>query len=538
MEEERFFYLDNQKRIITDITIINTKIINQSKIFNSEYILYIIKIISPFNSWHIKKRYTEIKEIYDFLIKRKPKLKFPEFPPKRLFSTKESTIIERKNRFEEIFFFILQNIEILKYNKLIDFFQIKKTLLVIYIKNCILVNENRISYEFIDDASSNGSNDLINISNNSDKDYKEKKISETIKIKIDKNNNNKQLNEKTKNKEEKKEELQKNLQNSNKINDKKDDNSNNNINDIINNINFTTEEKGINNNANNINIRKIIKSNTNYFKCYEEFKLASGNYSSRSQVSFFIIKELLRNLKVHSSNIFEIINDFTEYIKLKKKWKKFNEKEIESLFIGINKDELYEDYYQSILKFEKPSKKNSSGSITEKSTLSSTPQNISNINSISRSITSISNENISNILSKENDDLIDENMNNDNNCNLQGLFYYIGKYEENYFGARSCLLLLNKIFERDFNPEIDIYIKIFKKIDIKYIKKMNLCKLYYINNGINQKLSFNLINIYTEGYNEKKQIKILKDLNADSAFINRFLDNNIIDNIKKNPYNL
>ena len=200
MEEERFFYLDNQKRIITDITIINTKIINQSKIFNSEYILYIIKIISPFNSWHIKKRYTEIKEIYDFLIKRKPKLKFPEFPPKRLFSTKESTIIERKNRFEEIFFFILQNIEILKYNKLIDFFQIKKTLLVIYIKNCILVNENRISYESIDDASSNGSNDLINISNNSDKDYKEKKISETIKIKIDKNNNNKQLNEKTKNK--------------------------------------------------------------------------------------------------------------------------------------------------------------------------------------------------------------------------------------------------------------------------------------------------------------------------------------------------
>ena len=532
MEEEKFFYLDNQKRIITDITIINTKLVNKSNIFNSEYILYIFKIISPFNSWYIKKRYTEIKEIYDYIVKRKPKLKFPEFPPKRLLSTKESTIIERKNRFEEIFCFVLKKVEILKYDKLIDFFQIKKTLLVIYTKNCILVNENRLSYESIDDNSSNSSNDCINISINSDKDNKEKNIAENIKIKIDKNDNKKQKNVKTKNNEDKNEESDKKLEKINKINDKKDDNSNNVINDIINNINSNTEEENSNNNG---SIRKIIKSNTNYFKCFEEFKLASGNYTSRSQVSFFIIKELLRNLKVHSAHIFEIINDFTEYIKLKKKWKKFNEKEIISLFIGINKDELYEDYYQSILNVEKPSTKSSSCSITEKSTLSSTPHSISNINNISRSFTSISNENFSNTVSKDNNDIIDDDM---TNCNLEGLFYYIGKYEENYFGARSCLILLNKIFERDFNPEIDIYIKIFKKIDIKHIKKMNLCKLYSINNCINQKLSFNLINIYTEGYNEKKQIKILKDLNADSGFINRFLDNNIIDDIKKNPYNL
>ena len=39
--DEKVFYLDNQKRIITDINIINTKLVNQSKIFNSEYILYI-----------------------------------------------------------------------------------------------------------------------------------------------------------------------------------------------------------------------------------------------------------------------------------------------------------------------------------------------------------------------------------------------------------------------------------------------------------------------------------------------------------------
>ena len=515
MEDEKLFYLDNQKRIITDISIINTKIVNQSKIFNSEYILYIIKVVSPFNTWHIKKRYSEIKEIYDFLVKRKSKLNFPAFPPKRLFSTKESTIVERKNRFEEIFFFILQNVEILRYNRLIEFFKIKKTLLVIYIKNCILVNENRLSYELVDDNSSSSSNDLSNDSCGNDKEVKDNKISESIKIKVNKNKNKKK---KTENKTD-----QKSI---NTINDKKDENSNNNIDDIINNINFSNEDENTNNNEEKLNIRKIIKSNTNYFKCYEEFKLSSGNYTHRSQVSFFIIKELLRNLKVHSSNILEIINDFTNYIKLKKKWKKFNEKEITSLFIGINKDELYEDYYQSILKDEKPLNKYSSTSITEKSTLSSTLNSNSSIN-----INNINN-NIVNNSEKS------SNIGDKIESSLEGLLYYIGNFEENYLGARSCLILVNKIFEREFNPEIDIYCKLFKKLDIKHIKKMNLTKFSLINNCINQKLCFNLINIYVNGYNEQKQIKILNDLNADSNLINKFLDNNLIDSSIYNSFNL
>ena len=525
--DEKVFYLDNQKRIITDINIINTKLVNQSKIFNSEYILYIIKIISPFNSWIIKKRYSEIKDIYDFLVKKKPKLVFPQFPPKRLFSTKEETIIERKNRFDEIFFFILQNVEILRYNKLIDFFNIKKTILVIYIKNCMLVNENRLTYEAIDDNnSSSSSNDLDNISNSSDKENtlkKDKKNEESIKIKIYENNNKMKKNlDKKSNK----------ISDSNKIiNFTKNDNSNNNINDIINNINFNNEEEQINKGENNINIKKIIKSNTNYFKCFEEFKLASGEYTSRSQVSFFIIKELLRNLKVHSSHIFEIIIDFSDYIKLKKKWKKFNEKEITSLFIGINKDELFEDYYQSILKDEKPTNKYSSSSLSEKSTLSSTGQSIN----ISNSISYI---NYSNITFKESNGIIDEEINNKMNYNLEGILYYIGNFEKNYLGARSCLLFINKIFERDFNPEVDIYIKLFKKIDINYIQKMNICKFSMIKNYINQKLCFNLLNNYIDGYTEKKQIKILNELNADSFFINKFLDNKFIGDNINNPYNL
>lgn len=517
MDEENAFYLDFRKRIITDISVINTKLVNQSNIFNSEYALYIFKIISPFNSWYIKKRYSEIREVYNYLVGDNPKLRFPAFPPKRLLSTKEQTIIERKNAFEQIFFFILQNIEILKYNKLINFFKISKILLIIYIKNCCLINENRLSYELIDENNSSSDSNA----HESDIENKEREIGQTIKIKKNKRVNYIQRDENIFNKNENEIKLEINIE----ITQKNPINNN----DIYNNI---TEDIINNNNDKAFNIRKIIKTNLNYFKCYEEFKLASGNYTCRSQVSFFIIKELLRNLKVHSSHIYEIINDFSDYIKLKKKWKKFNEKEINSLFIGINKEELFEEYFQYILKDEKTSNKQSITTLSEKSTLSSTSKSLSNLNSI----ININNVNINYSINK---DILKEDDNNKKESQyLEGLFYYIGNFEENYFGARSCLLLLNKMFERGFNPEVDIYIKLFKKIDLKIIKKMNLCKLSSINNCINQKLCFNLINLYINSYNEEKQIKTLTELNADSMVINKFLDYNFIDESIYNPYNL
>ena len=153
------------------------------------------------NSWYIKKRYSEIYEIYNYLVNHKPKLEFPLFPPKRLFSTKESTVIERKNGFEDVFCFILQNIEILQYQKLIEFFKIKKTLLMIYIKNCFLVNEKRFSYELMDE--NNSSFNSSDISLGSDKGYKEKKMSQSIKIKINKKIKTKQKDENLFNKSEK-----------------------------------------------------------------------------------------------------------------------------------------------------------------------------------------------------------------------------------------------------------------------------------------------------------------------------------------------
>ncbi len=325
MEQKNTFYSNLNTRIITRVTIVNTKLINTSGFLNSEYILYIFKVITPFKSWYIKKRYSEIKSLFDYLVSQNPKLKFPVFPPKRILSTKESTIIERKNGFEELFFFILDNIEILNFPKLINFLHIQKTILVIYIKNCILVNENKFTYELLDIVnSSSSSNDLSQNSDDSNKD-------KNIEVKQDKNPPKKQSikHEGNKPKEDLKSEID---EKDNKITI--NDNNSSNINIIINNINNTNNtlnEQKSNNNGEKKVYKNLISSNGNYFRCFEDFKLATEKLTHRSQCSFLIVKEFLRNLKIHSSHIFEIINDFTDYLKYKKKWKKFNQNEINAL---------------------------------------------------------------------------------------------------------------------------------------------------------------------------------------------------------------
>jgi len=113
----------------------------------------------------------------------------------------------------------------------------------------------------------------------SDIENKEREIGQTIKIKKNKRVNYIERDENIFNKNENEKKLEINIENTQK-------NPINN-NDIYNNI---IEDNINNNNDKAFNIRKIIKTNLNYFKCYEEFKLASGNYTCRSQVSFFIIK--------------------------------------------------------------------------------------------------------------------------------------------------------------------------------------------------------------------------------------------------------
>jgi hypothetical protein len=296
---------------------------------------------------------------------------------------------------------VLQNVEILKDKKLKEFFKIKKNILAIYIKNCILINKNQVSYDLIDEDSSSSSLDSIG-SNKSNKSNNEKESEKSKEFENENNNNENKIN----------------IINSSEIHCKKSD------------------------------FKKFLDTK-NYFKIYEEFKYQLGNYTSRSQVSIFIIIEFLRNLKIYSSHITEITNDFTDYLKLKNKWKKLKDNEIKTLFLGINKSDLHDDYFEFLFSGDTNNNKIINGSITDKSTMSSTLQSGSNLNNSSNS-----NRFYSKNIFK---DFFDDQQ-------LDGLFHYIGDYEINYFGAKSCLNLLNKIFERRFNPEIDKYITLLTKL--------------------------------------------------------------------------
>ncbi len=65
-----------------------------------------------------------MKEFYDQYKNLQPYLEFTSFPPKNYLVKAESTIVERKNSFEDLFSFVIQNIDILKYKNLKIFFKI------------------------------------------------------------------------------------------------------------------------------------------------------------------------------------------------------------------------------------------------------------------------------------------------------------------------------------------------------------------------------------------------------------------------------
>ena len=483
MEKQKLFLKNPYNRLITHIKTVSAKKQKDTNFLNSEYVLYKFKIITPFNSWYILKRYSQMKEFYDYMKKIEPNLEFPPFPPKAIFSTKESIITERKNAFVDIFLFVLENVDILKLKILKEFFKIKKNIIAIYIRNCILINENKSNYELIDEESSSGSYEMS----------------------VGSSGSNKLINSKENDKNKEFEAERNSIDNSK----------------ISNNINIINSSENI---VKKSDYKKFIDTQ-NYFKVYEEFKIQLGNYTKRSQVSMFIIIEFLRNLKVYSSRITEIINDFTDYLKLNNKWKKFNENEITFLFLGINKGDLHDDYFDFIFSENNKQNQNSFSSLSEKSRQSSSTQKSSTNSTNSNNSSSCF---FSNNIFK---DFFDDQQ-------LDGLFHYIGDYEKNYFGAKSCLNLLNKIFERRFNPEIDKYITLLTKLDINCIKQMNLYKFSLTNNCLNQKLCFNILKIYVDGLEENMIIQILKELDADTNFINKFLENYYTDGNNNNAYNL
>ena len=99
-----------------------------------------------------------------------------------------------------------------------------------------------------------------------------------------------------------------------------------------------------------------------------------------------------------------------------------NDNEIRYLFLGIDKGDLHDDYFEFIFSGGNYTNKTSNTSMSEKSTMTSTIQSISSLNN-----STYSNSYYSKNIYK---DSFDDQL-------LDGLFFYIGNYEKNYLGAKS-----------------------------------------------------------------------------------------------------
>ena len=137
----------NYQKFYINAKIVSTKLKINNGLLSSNFIIYVIKVITSYGKWFIEKRYSDFENLNNSLkINDLNKL----FPPKRLFKNSESIVEERKKKFNNYLFYLLNNYDILKYPVLINFFKIKDEIIDLYLKNSSMtLNEYGIEQNHI-----------------------------------------------------------------------------------------------------------------------------------------------------------------------------------------------------------------------------------------------------------------------------------------------------------------------------------------------------------------------------------------------------
>lgn len=116
------------------------EIYTESSFLGSKYVVFKVKITTFYKIWTLCKRYSDFENLHKSLsIKLKG---LPEFPPKRLFKISEDTIQERKTMFENYLNTLFKNVNIYSYPEIIEFIEIDKDLLVLFVKNNTMIETN------------------------------------------------------------------------------------------------------------------------------------------------------------------------------------------------------------------------------------------------------------------------------------------------------------------------------------------------------------------------------------------------------------
>ena len=228
------------------------------------------------------------------------------------------------------------------------------------------------------------------------------------------------------------------------------------------------------------NINSLQLNNDNYFILFEDFKISSEEIKDKTQITKYVIEEFLRNLDSQIENMGEIVKTFLAYLRYNNKWKKLLKEEIIKLFVGGNLNNYDDKDYDLTINY--------SSEETQNSTFISFIENKSLINPIY----------------------------------VNGLFFHIGNFKQNYLGSISCLNLLFELLDLEKNPDGEFYRKIFRNCKFEHIQLMNLIELSQLKNYLKENICFEIMRIYFNINDDNIDKNIYNIYGNDKLFINRF----------------
>ena len=496
-KENLKYNLDKNCLLNIKATVINSKLIHGEG-YNGDYVQYWIEISTDYKKWVIKKRYSEFYDLNQKLLDKIPDIN-ELFPPKRFFKNSEDTIAERKQCFNKYLYILFRKKNIFSLNEVLDFIQIDKKIVELYIKKHTMVRQDQDNYVFL--SLKKSFNRMIFL----EKMEKSKSVGETINI-----NGISSLSTKVNSKEEINHGIDANLYNINKSIMESCDGIYD-IDDIHSNYYSTLLEYEENKNINEKNIEEN-KTNTMY------------SYSLR-EGSTAVIEEFLKNLSQDIDNKTDILATFEEFLKQSQKWPKFSKTDIIKLYVGnINNSTINPDKKWSFcanklnskmkcLSGNNLNKKEFENEEMSKNKLINTKKCLSNLGKFD--------EKKKNIL--KNYDSDDDDDDYDSYCNLKGLFYYIGDFDNNILLSFSCLELLVKLLDNEFNPEVEQYLSIFKTRRIIDYQSMKLDEIIKNNKG----------GIKAKKYALKLLSILIKDKNKDMIKKALIKDENVYEQVSK-----
>ena len=126
--------------------------------------------------------------------------------------------------------------------------------------------------------------------------------------------------------------------------------------------------------------------------------------------------------------------------------------------------------------------------------------------------------------SNEIDILFNGFYSNISHSKINGFLYHCGNIQNNKIGAEKCLEFLNKILSDDFNPQIDLFLKIFRKVRLENIIQMELENHIIDSSNSTRVNSFWILYKYigTGNHMKKKVKRILMCPRAEVLYMNWF----------------